>query len=96
VVLYLAVYIAAYVDALGKRGTFLGDIWLDVLALPYIAIVGRVLLGDPTFDLHVYQPWGLLPAVLFCSFLLLALGAGIEWSVRRLLRRGRTPSEPSS
>jgi hypothetical protein len=92
VAIYLVVFVVAYFDAMSKRGIFLYDIWLDILTLPYIAIVGRLLLGSPTFEVHAHEPLGLVPAVLFCSLLLLLLGAAIEHGVRRLL--GRTPGPP--
>jgi CDP-diglyceride synthetase len=86
VVLYVAGFIWAYFDAMAKKGTFLYDIWLDLLALPYIVLVGRLFLQDPNFALHAHEPWGLVPAVVFCGGLLLLLGAGIETAVRRLMR----------
>ena len=89
VAIYAIVFIVAYVDALGKRGTFLYDIWLDILALPYIVIVGRLLLQSRTFEVHAHQPWGLVPAVLFCSALLLLLGSALEQGIRSLRRRRR-------
>jgi hypothetical protein len=93
VVAYVAAFIATYFDALSKRGTWLYDIGLDVLAIPYIAIVGRLLLGDGTFELHADAPWGLVPAVVFCSALLLLMGAAVESGARRVLRgiRERRP-----
>ena len=99
VAIYLVVYVAAYLDALTKRGTFLGDIWLDILALPYIAIVGRFLLGSPTFEVHASEPLGLIPAVLFCGALLFLLGAGIQHGFRAVLgrlgsSRGKTETPP--
>ena len=57
----------------------------DILALPYIVVVGRLLLQSPTFALHAHQPWGLVPAVLFCSAIVLLLGAAIEHGVRRIV-----------
>jgi hypothetical protein len=94
VTVYVVVFVAAYVDAWSKRGTFLYDIWLDILALPYIVIVGRLLLRDPTFEVHAHQPWGLVPAVLFCGGLLMLLGAAIEHGVRAVFRRGRSARDP--
>jgi hypothetical protein len=89
VVLYVAGFIWAYFDALSRKGTFLYDIWLDILALPYIVVVGRLFLHDPNFALHAHEPWGLLPAVIFCSGLLLLLGFAIESAVRHLKRAPR-------
>lgn len=90
VAIYVVVFVAAYVDAMSKRGTFLYDIWLDILALPYIAIVGRLLLQDPTFEVHAHEPWGLVPAVIFCGALLFLLGAAIERGVRAVFSGGRS------
>jgi len=88
--IYVVVFVAAYVDAMSKRGTFLYDIWLDILALPYIAIVGRLLLQNPTFEVHAHEPWGLVPAVIFCGGLLLVLGAAVERGVRAVFSGGRS------
>ena len=87
VAIYLVVFVIAYFDAAAKRGTFLYDIWLDILSLPYIAIVGRLLLQSPTFAVHAHEPWGLVPAVIFSSAVVLLLGAVIEHGVRRMFRR---------
>jgi hypothetical protein len=86
VAIYVAVFVAAYLDARAKRGTFLYDIWLDLVALPYI-LAGRVLLQKPTFEVHGHEPWGLVPAVLFCSAVVLLLGAVIEHGIRGMLGR---------
>src|SRR5262245_37510596 len=94
VTVYLAVFVAAYFDAMSKRGVFLYDIWLDILALPYIAIVGRLLLQDPTFEVHAHEPWGLVPAVIFCGLFLLLLGAAVEHGVRAVFSRGRSANGP--
>ena len=85
--LYLVVFVVAYFDAMSKRGIFLYDIWLDILTLPYIAIVGRLLLQSPTFEVHAHEPLGLVPAVLFCGAILLLLGGAIEGGVRWVLNR---------
>jgi hypothetical protein len=90
VAIYLGVFVVAYFDAMSKRGIFLYDIWLDILTLPYIAIVGRLLLQSPTFEVHAHEPLGLVPAVLFCSAILLLLGGAIEGGVRRVLNRNRS------
>jgi len=84
---YLAAVVATYLDALAKRGTWLYDIGLDLVVLPYIAIVGRLFLGDPTFEVHADAPWGLVPAVIFCSALVLLAGALVESGARRILRK---------
>jgi hypothetical protein len=93
----VAVLITVYAHVLAHRGTFLYDIGLDLLALPYILVVGRLLLQQPTFALHSHEPWGLVPAVIFCSGFVLVLGAGLERAVRRRLRRptDKTPPAPT-
>jgi hypothetical protein len=94
VVIYVVAFIAVYFDVQEHRGTFVYDIWLDLLAVPYILIVGRLLLGQPTFEVHAHQPWGLVPAVIFCSGVVLLAGAGLESAVRALwafVRRGQRP-----
>jgi hypothetical protein len=87
----VAGFVWAYFDAIPKKGIFLYDLWLDVLALPYIVLVGRLLLRDPTFALHAHEPWGLVPAVVFCGGLLLVLEAVIESGWRRLKRGATKP-----
>ena len=85
VAIYLVTFVVAYPNATAKRGTFLYDIWLDILTLPYIVIVGRLFLQSPTFAVHAHEPWGLVPAVLFCGVLVLLLGAIVEHGVRSAL-----------
>jgi hypothetical protein len=86
VVVYVAAFITVYAHVQQHRGTFLYDIGLDLLALPYILVVGRLLLQQPTFAVHAHEPWGLVPAVLFCGGFVLLVGAGLERMVRRLFR----------
>jgi hypothetical protein len=83
---YGVAFVAAYLDAMAKRGTWLYDIGLNLLAIPYL-VVGRLLLGQPSFEVHANEPWGLVAALLFCSALVLLLGAAIEHAVRRSRRR---------
>jgi len=91
VVIYVVTFITVYFHIQPHRGTFLYDIWLDLLSVPYILIVGRLLLQQPTFSVHGYEPWGLVPAVIFCSGFVLLLGAGLERLVRAAVRRRRSP-----
>ena len=94
VVVYVVGFITVYAHVLPHRGTFLYDIGLDLLALPYILVVGRLLLQQPTFAVHAHEPWGLVPAVIFCSGVVLLVGAGLERVVRALwarVLRGRRP-----
>ena len=89
VVIYLVVFMTVYSHVQAHRGTFLYDIGLDLLALPYILVVGRLLLGQPTFEVHAHEPWGLVPAVIFCSGFVLLVGAGLEHAVRGVLKKLR-------
>ena len=89
VVIYLVVFMTVYSHVQAHRGTFLYDIGLDLLALPYILVVGRLLLGQPTFEVHAHEPWGLVPAVIFCSGFVLLVGAGLEHVVRGVLKKLR-------
>jgi hypothetical protein len=95
VVIYLIGFITVYSRVQAHRGTFVYDIGLDVLALPYILIVGRLLLQEPTFAVHAHEPWGLVPAVVFCSALILLAGAGLERLARRVMKRGRSNAATS-
>jgi hypothetical protein len=98
VVVYVVGFITVYSHVIPHRGTFVYDLGLDVMAIPYILVVGRLLLQQPTFALHAHEPWGLVPAVIFCSGLLLLAGAGLERAgravARRLRSRQATGSEP--
>jgi hypothetical protein len=98
VVVYVVAFITVYAHVQEHRGTFLYDIGLDLLALPYILVVGRLLLQQPTFAVHAHEPWGLVPAVIFCSGFVLLVGAGLERAVRRLFRRAadNTPAAPTT
>jgi hypothetical protein len=92
VVIYLVAFMTVYSHVQAHRGTFLYDIGLDLLALPYILVVGRLLSQEPTFAVHAHEPWGLVPAVIFCSGVVLLVGAGLERAVRALrtaAKRGR-------
>lgn len=90
VAIYLVAFITVYSHVQAHRGTFLYDIGLDLLALPYILVVGRLLLQQPTFSVHAHEPWGLVPAVAFCSGLVLLAGAGLERAVRGVVNRRRS------
>ena len=89
VAIYVVAFIAVYFEVQDHRGTFLYDIGLDLLALPYILLVGRLFLQQPTFAVHAHEPWGLVPAVVFCSGLVLLAGAGLERAVRSIGERRR-------
>jgi hypothetical protein len=94
VVIYVVAFMTVYSHVQAHRGTFLYDVGLDLLALPYILVVGRLLLQQPTFAVHAHEPWGLVPAVIFCSGVVLLAGAGLERAVRALRPgglRGRRP-----
>jgi hypothetical protein len=96
VVIYVVAFITVYAHVQDHRGTFLYDIGLDLLVLPYILIVGRLLLQQPTFAVHAYEPWGLVPAVAFCGGLILLAGAGLERVVRDVVKRRRSrPAAPT-
>lgn len=64
----------------------MADLGLDVLAIPYV-VVGRIVLLDPTFELHGFRPWGLAPALLFCATVAFFLGVSIERCCRWLWKR---------
>jgi len=85
--LYLVAFVLEYLDYLRHRGTWLADLGLDLLAIPYV-LVGRVLTMSATFELHGFQPWGLVPAALFCALLAYVLGAALQYAFVRV-RRGR-------
>jgi hypothetical protein len=95
VVIYVGAFITVYSHVQAHRGTFLYDIGLDILALPYILIVGRLLLHQPTFAVHAHEPWGLVPAVVFCSGFILLAGAGLERAGRDVVkwRRSRAAAQ---
>jgi hypothetical protein len=90
VAVYAIAFLAAYIHAIRNRGVFLYDIWLDLLSIPYI-LVGRLLTQNRAFEVHAHEPWGLVPAVIFCSAIVLLLGAALEHGIRRLIG-GKTES----
>jgi hypothetical protein len=90
VVVYVVGFITVYSHVQAHRGTFVYDIGLDLLALPYILIVGRLLLQEPTFAIHAHEPWELVPAVVFCSALILLAGAGLGHLARGITKRRRS------
>jgi hypothetical protein len=90
VVIYVVAFVTVYSHVQAHRGTFLYDIGLDLLALPYILVVGRLILGQPTFAVHAHEPWGLVPAVVFCGALVLLAGAGLELAMRDVVSRRRS------
>lgn len=94
VVIYVVAFITVYSHVQDHRGTFVYDLGLDLLALPYILVVGRLLLQQPTFAVHAHEPWGLVPAVVFCSALALLAGAGLERMVRGFVKRRRSSEAP--
>jgi len=96
VVIYVIAFITVYSHVQDHRGTFLYDIGLDLLALPYILVVGRVLLQQPTFAVHAHEPWGLVPAVVFRSGVILLAGAGLERAVRRVVKGRRSRDADSN
>jgi hypothetical protein len=96
VVIYVVAFITVYSHVQAHRGTFLYDLGLDLLALPYILVVGRLLLQQPTFAVHAHEPWGLVPAVLFCGGLVLLAGAGLERTVRRVVKRRRSRQDAAA
>ena len=89
VVIYVGAFLTVYAHVQAHRGTFVYDIGLDLLALPCILIVGRLILQQPTFAVHAHEPWGLVPAVVFCSGFVLLAGAGLERAGRSVVRRRR-------
>ena len=78
--LYVGAFVLAYLDYLRYRGTWLDDLGLNVLAMPYV-LVGRVVTLSATFQLHGFEPWGLVLALLFCTVLAYFLGAGLQLAV---------------
>ncbi len=81
--LYLCAFVAEYIQYRRNRGTWLADLGLDLLAVPYI-LLGRVLTGNSAFELHGFEPAGLMVAALFCGTLVYLLGYLIERAIRRL------------
>jgi hypothetical protein len=94
--LYVVIFAVAYADYLRKQGTWLADLGLGVLVIPYI-LAGRLITLDPTFEFHGDQPWALVPALICCTALAYFFGLALDRSLRRIsvgLRRGyRSPRE---
>lgn len=81
--IYAVVFAAAYADYLRHAGTWMADLGLNVLALPYV-LAGRLFTLDRTFELHGFQPWGLAPAMTFCAALAYFVGLAVERLFHRL------------
>jgi hypothetical protein len=87
---YLLVYAAAYLDYRRQQGTWMADIWLAILAVPY-TLAGRLLTGNTSFQFEAREWFDLLVAGLMCAGLAYALGAAIGAAIRwlaRALKRG--------
>jgi hypothetical protein len=89
--LYVVAFVLEYFDYLRNRGTWMADLLLDVMGMPYV-LIARMVTWDPSFDLHGFQPWGLVPACLFCAALAYLLGFGLQRLLARL--RGIFRSAP--
>ncbi len=84
---YLLAYAAAYLDyRQQQQGTWMADIWLAILAVPY-TLARRLLTGDTTFQFEAREPLDLIVAGLACAILAYAIGAGIGAGVRWLARK---------
>ena len=90
-VVYIALFAAEYADYRHHQGTWLADLGLNVLAIPYV-LVGRVFTLDPAFELNGTEPWGLVPAMAFCAALVYLIGLGVERVGRRLAAQSNTDS----
>jgi len=85
-VVYFVAYAAAFLDYQRHQGTWMADIWLAILAVPY-TLAGRVLTGNTSFQFEGREPFDLVVAGLACAGLAYALGAGIAAGVRWLIRK---------
>jgi len=81
--LYLCAFVAEYMQYRQNRGTWMSDLGLNVLAIPYI-LAGRLFTGDSTFELHGFAPAGLVVAASFCGTLVYLLAYLIEQAIHRL------------
>ena len=83
---YLVAYAAAYFDYRQQQGTWMADIWLAILAVPY-TLAGRLLTGNASFQFEAREPFDLVVAGLACAALAYTVGAGIAAAIRWLIRR---------
>jgi hypothetical protein len=85
--LYAIAFIVAYVDYRGNVGQWLADIWLILVAMPFVLTM-RFLSGG-AFNMTGEDTLTLLAAALFCCALAFAVGALLEWAARALFRLAR-------
>ena len=90
VVLYVVGFITVYYRVRPHQGTFVYDLGLDLLALPTFWWWDGCSCSSRPSRYHAHEPWGLVPAVVFCSGLLLLAGAGLERAGRAVSRRVRS------
>ena len=64
----------------------MADLGLDVLAWPYI-LAGRLITQDATFELHGFEPGGLVLGAVFCMMLIYSIGSATEGLVGVMIRR---------
>jgi hypothetical protein len=93
--LYALAFVVAYVDYRDHAGQWLADIWLILVALPFVLTM-RTLTGG--FALTGDDTGKLLLAAAFCCTLAFAFGAALEALIRTLIRgirRAAAPRGPS-
>jgi hypothetical protein len=83
-VLYAAAFVAAYVDYLNHAGTWLADLALLLIALPFTLTMDVLTIG--AFNMSGDETFKVIVAALFCCALAYLIGAAVEWAVRRLWR----------
>ena len=82
---YFLAYAAAYLDYRRQQGTWMADIWLAILAVPY-TLAGRALTGNTSFQFEAREPFDLVVAGLTCAVLVYALGTVIAAVIRKVTR----------
>jgi hypothetical protein len=82
--LYALAFVVAYVDYRDHAGQWLADIWLILVALPFVLTM-RALTGG--FALTGDDTGKLVTAAAFCCALAFAFGAALEALIRTLVRQ---------
>jgi hypothetical protein len=83
---YLVAYIWAWVDAYRPRGTWMGDILIAILAVPY-TLMGRMLTGNDTFEFNAFDPLDFFLAAVLCSVIVYLIGWSMAAALRWMLNR---------
>ncbi len=84
--IYLVGYVWAWIDAYRHRGTWMGDILIAILAVPY-TLVGRLLTGNDAFEFNAFDALDVFVAGAFCAVIVYLIGWAMASALRWMLNR---------